>query len=130
MKRALLCFECSVPGAPWNHLSVKVHTVDVYAHTRGAAKADYWRRLRECWDGLPFTAVRARRVLRFPEDPNLASVCRYRGIPSLRAGLSVVRLGEDFATVVGAGSSANIKVIFDSGRTSYAHPDDLVVVSL
>lgn len=125
----LIAFECCTLHAPWDRRGDPSYRI-VYAYTRGAAKADYWHRVRECWRDVPFTAVRARRAVRAPRrDLNLERVCASRGLPALAAGVSRVRVCGLLATVVGANGSANIEIIFDNGVKSCAHPGDLEVLA-
>lgn len=129
MSAPLLAFECFIPGAPWNR-GGEPHYETVYAFTSGAAKADYWRRVRDAWPDIPYTAVRARRARSTHHDPNLDRVAEYRGLPALVPGVTRVRVcGRRGAVVIGANASANIDVIYDDGRKVPVHPGDLEILA-
>ena len=128
MSPPLLTFECFIPDAPWQR-GFEPHYETVYAYTKGAAKADYWRSVREAWQDIPFTAVRARRSRSARRDPNLDRVAAYRGLPALAPGVTRVRVFGRLATVIGANASANIDVIYDDGRKISVHPADLEILA-
>lgn len=129
MSGPLLAFECFTLHAPWDRHGEPPHTQTVYAHSRGAAKADYWHQVREAWQDVPFTAIRARRARGSARDPNLDRVASYRGLPPLIPGVTRVRVFGRLATVIGANASANIDVIYDDGRNVPVHPGDLEILA-
>ena len=128
--RPVLCYECWFSHAPWRGRHGNIDHETVYAFSSGAAKARYLRLVREFWGDIPFIAIRARRLKEFPEDANLTKICKYRGIPTLRAGKSIVSIGGKIATAIGANDSANINVIYETGTTGSVHPNGLTVISL
>lgn len=106
----------------------------VLAASRGKAKSKYLRELREVWDDLPYTEIRAEKMP--GELPELVSsleflkVAEQRGVPGARCG-DRVQVGEAKGVIVGHNYSSNFQVLFDADSAKYAgtehnvHPGDL-----
>lgn len=103
-------FSCSVHG--FSELGNSV----LNAVTIGQAKVRYWRRVVDAWDGVPFTAIRARVVGEPFTDDAMRRIAEYRLVPFARAGMRVVHGANDEGVLVGSNSSANFDVLFTSGR--------------
>lgn len=121
--RPVLAFACSVKGAPWGEHHERV----VHAHSRGQAKSQYLRDVRDAWPDLPYTAVRCRRVPSPTTTPMLQHVCRLRGV-HMRFG-DRVHFGSsgrsEIGTVVGSSEGANFELLLDDGSRIFVHPCDI-----
>ena len=104
-------FECFVKGTDWVHVEI--------ALTAGKAKHRYWRSVHEAWDGVPFTAIRARCLgkpqLNRAAAEKLAHVAQYRCMPWVRVGMKV-ESDSGQGVIAGGNDSCNFDVLFTSGK--------------
>ena len=104
------------------------HETYVYAPTSGRAKYWHWLEVKDAWQDFPITGMRARRVKApAPEHHGFRRVAEYRGWPNAICGVTRVRCEDGSeGIIVGHSSSANFKVVFDSGPlaggTCNVHP--------
>lgn len=125
MSAPLRAFKCSVAGSGFEWAGATV-----FAFSRGAAKAEFYRAARECSNTrIRFTEVRAKSLNSPPPDPVLDRVAAYRGLPAIQAGVTRVRVGDNLATVIGANESANLRIIFDTGVRGSVHPGKIEVIA-
>lgn len=116
-------FECSIPNAPWSE-SGEDHWATVHAFTRGQAKAEYWRDVRECWSEIPFTAVRCRGPFTPCDTEKFKHTADYRKV-DYHIGDPVEWAGK-VGRIVDSNSSANFEVLFPDGARIHIHPIDVV----
>jgi hypothetical protein len=118
----VFAFEVNVAGREW------AETVN--ARTSGQAKSEYFQGVRESWPGIPFTALRCRKIGRPHTSKRFEACASYRGLAGLQCGQRVV-VGGARGVIVGHNSSANFDVLFDSDSPKYAglrlnvHPDSM-----
>jgi hypothetical protein len=112
-------FECSVKNAPWG----EDHWRSVHSFTRGQAKADYWRDVREPWPDIPFTAVRVRGPFTACDTEQFRHTAEYRKVP-YHIGDLVGWRGK-VGRIVNSNSSANFEVLFPDGERIHIHPTDV-----
>lgn len=111
----LRAYACSVKGSDWGETIVR-------ARSQGKAKVSHWHNVRESWQDVPYTAVRARVTSSVPFDAGFARNAKYRGIEFAKIGMRV-RVAGMAGVIVGHNSSANLDVLFDeSGWTLNCHP--------
>lgn len=119
-EKTMHAFECSVKGTDWAEV--------VNAETAGRAKAIYWRDVRDSWECIPYTDIRAKRLGSPRGTRRLAACCASRGV-ELRAGQRV-RVGVSTGIVVDGASGANFLVAFTSGKYAgcrlAVHPSEIV----
>lgn len=106
----LKAFSCSVHGMP------ELGRAVINAATVGQAKVRYWRRVVDAWEGVPFTAIRARVAGEPVTNDAMRRTAVYRGVPFARAGMRVVYGTTSEGLLVGSNSSANFDVLFTNGR--------------
>jgi hypothetical protein len=107
MANRIRSYACLVAGSDWGETIVN-------ARSRGQAKVDYWRDVKDAWPDIPFTAIRARVIGGPHSSAEFIRNAAYRGMPDVRCGQRV-RVGEDEGAIVGHNSSANFDVLFDPG---------------
>jgi len=90
-------------------------TTTINAPTRGAALADFYHDVRDCWPDVKWTDLRARKVGGPVASDMFRHVARIRGLPDMRPGERFTS-GYGDGVIVDAGSGANFVVIFDSGQ--------------
>jgi hypothetical protein len=112
-------FECSIPNAPWG----EDHWATVHAFTRGQAKSEYWRDIRECWPNIPFTAVRCRGPFTPCDTDKFRHTADYRKV-NFHIGDPVTWRGK-VGRIVDSNSSANFEVLFPCGDRIHIHPIDI-----
>lgn len=101
------------------------HTIN--ATTRGRAKREYYRILRDAWPDTRYIDLRAE-VLGDPQStPEFIRCAEARGLPNLRCG-AAVRVGSEIGVVVDYDLSQNFKVEFLDGRRLHVHPAYLALV--
>lgn len=119
-REAMSAFECSVAGTDWAEI--------VNAETAGKAKAIYWRDVRDSWESIPYTDIRAKRLGSPRGTRRLAACCASRGV-EFHAGQRV-RVGASTGIVVDGASGANFLVAFTSGQYAgcrlAVHPSEIV----
>lgn len=112
-------YECNVVGTDWAEI--------VNAETAGRAKAIYWRDVKESWESIPYTEIRARRLGAPRNTRRLDACCVSRGV-EFRAGQRV-RVGASKGVVVDGASGANFLVLFTDGQFAgcrlAVHPSEL-----
>lgn len=124
MSGAVFAFEVSVAGTNWSRI--------VNARTRGQAKRDYHTDVVDAWPGVPFTAMRARKVGPPHTSADFIRNACYRGVPDVRCGQRV-QVGNGRGVIVGHNESANFDVLFDDDSPEYAgqrlnvHPSNVVL---
>lgn len=99
------------------------HTRTVIARSAGAAKYRQWLNIVDSWSEMPFTAMRARAVSGYIEQPGFRDCMIYRGVPFAKLGMRVRFDNGDHGTLVGHNSSANLDVIMDGADSPLnCHP--------
>lgn len=102
------------------------HKRIVNAHSRGSAKAEYFREVREPLPDIQFTEMRCRKVGKPQKDSMFAHVASLRGCEFAYCGMKV-KVGDNFGIIVGAGGGgAYFKILFTTGeyigQSVYCHP--------
>jgi hypothetical protein len=112
----------NVKGKEWGQI--------VNARTRGKAKSDYLRDVRDAWPSVPYTAILCRKIGAPHTSLKFERNARYRGMPNLKCGQRV-KVGEARGVIVGHNDSANLDVLFDDdspmypGLTLNCHPNSI-----
>lgn len=118
-------FEVSVTGTDWTKV--------INAHTAGKAKYEYWRDVTDPWPGVPFTAMRARKIGKPQSSEQFHLTATYRGFPTIHCGQRVM-VGKGTGVIVGSNSAANFDILFDldsllfPGARLSVHPSEVVIV--
>jgi hypothetical protein len=121
-KDAVFAWEVSVKGTDWSGV--------VNARTSGRAKHRYHQEVVDAWPGIPYTALRCRKIGPPHTSKQFEANAKYRGLPDVRCGQRV-RVGHACGVIVGHNASANFEVLFDQdspkyrGLTLNCHPDTL-----
>lgn len=121
----VFAFEVNVKGTDWQTV--------INAHTRGKAKAEYFRSVNECWE-VPFTSIRCRKIGAPLTSQGFERNAIYRGWEGVKCGARV-KCGDAMGTLVGHNSSANFDVLFDEDAPRFAgmkcnvHPADCQLVN-
>ncbi len=106
----VFAFEVSVVGTDWRGV--------VNDRTAGRAKSRYYRELVDAWPGVPFTALRCRKVGAPVSSAAFRANALYRGLPSVMCGDRVL-VGGGRGVIVGHNESANFDVLFDDDSPRY-----------
>jgi hypothetical protein len=112
-------FEVWIPDAPWGD-----HRQIVNERTLGRAKSVYWRHVHDAWEGIPFTAVRGRKIGGPQSSPEFMVGVGYRGIPNVRCGDRVTWKNGGGVVVDFGGGGAYLEIIADEGWRGYVHPSE------
>jgi len=120
----LHAFDVWIPDAPWGDVRESIN-----ASSAGDAKACYWRRVREAWPSIPYTAVRARKVGPPKSSAEFLLGVAYRGIPHARCGDRVTWKTGAGVIVGFGGGGAWLEVQFDGGGRGYVHPAECLEFS-
>jgi hypothetical protein len=95
-------------------------------HTsRGGAKAEAFRGLRDAWPDLRYTSLRSRNAGAPVTSVMLGRVAQRRGVPWAIAGARVVVTGERGGYIVDGNYSDNFDVLLDGGGVVNCHPGDI-----
>lgn len=115
--RAFRC--CPIDRPEWSRM--------INSTSRGKAKAQYLRELREYWPDYEFTDIAATCEGPPRTSDRLRRCAMYRGMPSVRAGTEVRLSDGRTGRVVDGNDSANFDVLVD-GVVLNCHPATLELV--
>lgn len=109
----------------------------INARTRGKAKAEYYLTLSDAWPGIPFTAVRCRKIgVCGGSSEDFIRCAESRGLLDLRVGQRVEILdGLGTGVVTGHDDAARFIVLFDddsgrhAGQKVSVHPGDFTRIN-
>jgi len=117
--RPLRAYSCDLRGANWG-------STTIHATSRGKARSEYFRRVREPFPDVRFTDVHVLTVGPPISSDAFKTVARSRGVPFARVGMKVEVEGHA-GVIVGHNDSANFDVLFSigphAGATGNCHPN-------
>lgn len=97
----------------------------IMAFSRGQAKAEYLRDIRDPFPSAKFTDIRSAKLAGTPTDPRLKWIAKKRGLPFLRIGIKV-RFAGGLGEIIGSCEAGNIRIYMESGKYAgqriYNHP--------
>jgi hypothetical protein len=94
--------------------------------TRGKAKSEYFRDLKESWD-IPFKDIRVRKLGCPVQTDGFLHTAKYRGVADVAKIGGKVKVNGSIGYIVGNNASANFDVLFEDGPykglTLNCHPN-------
>lgn len=119
----VFAFACRISW--WHDQS---HYTIVNELTPGRANARFLRDVSDPWPNTKYTDILVRKVGAAHTSERFRQNAFYRGIPDARCG-DAVKVGDDEGVIVGHNSSANLDILFTSGKwegqTLNVHPQDV-----
>jgi hypothetical protein len=104
---ALNTYVVNVKGTEWEK--------EITHISAGKAKSRYLREVRESWDNVAFRDLTCRSLGAVNTPPEFLAMAEKRQIPFAHYGMKV-RVGDDFGVIVGYTASANLEILFTSGK--------------